>query len=34
MAISETSDGGHGAFLLEAMTDLVNQSTLELDGYM
>ncbi|KAF3036760.1 hypothetical protein E8E11_003979 [Didymella keratinophila] len=33
-AISETSDGGHGAFLLEVMTDLVNRSKLELGGSM
>jgi hypothetical protein len=30
----ETSDGEHGAFLLEVMTDLVNRSKLDLDGYM
>lgn len=32
--MSETSDEGHGAFLLEAMANLVNQSQLELDDYM
>lgn len=32
--MSKTSDGAHDALLLEAMTDLVNRSKLDVDGYM